>query len=148
MSVQLPVKHILSLAAAKQIAAAAESRAVEQGWPVVIVIVDDAGQLLLLQRLDGTMLASIDIAIKKAVCAVTFKRPTKTFEDALIGGRQAILGLPGAIPINGGLPLYYQNEVIGAIGVSGVTAEEDAQVAAAGAEWLSSFESPISETLA
>jgi uncharacterized protein GlcG (DUF336 family) len=86
------------------------------------------------------MLASIDIAINKAVCALTFKRPTKSFEDALIGGRQAILGLPGAIPINGGLPLYYQGEIVGAIGVSGVKADEDAQVAAAGAEWLSSFD--------
>jgi len=140
MTISMPVKHILPLAVAKQVAAAAEAKAFEQGWPVVIVIVDDAGKLLLLQRLDGTMLASIDIAINKAVCALTFKRPTKSFEDALIGGRQAILGLPGAIPINGGLPLYYQGEIVGAIGVSGVKADEDAQVAAAGAEWLSSFD--------
>ena len=136
----LPVKSVLNLAAAKQIVAVAEARAIEQGWPVVIVIVDDAGQLLLLQRLDGTMLASIDIAIKKAVSALTFKRPTKVFEDSLIGGRQAILGLPGAIPVNGGLPLYYQGDIVGAIGVSGVKADEDALVAAAGAEWLTSLD--------
>ena len=136
----LPVKPVLNLAAAKQIVAAAEARAIAQGWPVVIVIVDDAGQLLLLQRLDGTMLASIDIAVKKAVSALTFKRPTKVFEDSLIGGRQAILGLPGAIPVNGGLPLYYQGAIVGAIGVSGVKADEDAQVAAAGAEWLATLD--------
>jgi len=141
MAIEFPVKHILPLAVAKQIAAAAEVKAAEQEWSVVIVIVDDAGQLLLLQRLDGTMLASIDIAVKKAVSALTFKRPTKVFEDQLIGGRQAILALPGAIPINGGLPLYYQGKVVGAIGVSGVKADEDAQVAAAGAEWLTTLDS-------
>ncbi|MBN2793231.1 MAG: heme-binding protein [Desulfuromonadales bacterium] len=137
----LPVKPVLTLAVAKQIAAVAEVKAVEQGWSVVIVIVDDAGQLLLLQRLDGTMLASIDIAIKKAVCSLTFKRPTKVFEDSLIGGRQAILGLPGAIPINGGLPLYFRGDIVGAIGVSGVKADEDAQVAAAGVEWMAAMDS-------
>lgn len=139
MTTRLPVKHVLPLSAAKQIVAAAEAIAVENEWAVVIVIVDDAGQLLLLQRMDGTMLASIDIAIKKAVSALTFKRPTKTFEDELIGGRQAILDLPGAIPINGGVPLYYHGEVIGAIGVSGVKAVEDAQVASAGADWMSTL---------
>jgi len=133
MSTVLPQKPVLTLAVAKQVVATAENKAVEKGWAVVIVVVDAAGHLLFLQRLDGTMLASIDIAIKKAVSAVTFKRPTKTFEDALVGGRQAILGLPGAIPINGGEPLLYQGEVVGAIGVSGVKADEDAQVASAGA---------------
>lgn len=134
MNGSLTLEPVLSLAVAKQVVAAAEAKALEQGWPVVIVIVDAGGQLLLLERLDGTMLASIDIALKKAVCAVTFKRPTKVFEDALVGGRQAILALPGAVPINGGLPLYYQDEIVGAIGVSGVKADEDALVASAGAE--------------
>lgn len=142
MTEHFPVKHILPLAVAKRVAAAAEAKAVEQGWTVVIVIVDDAGQLLLLQRLDGTQLASINIAITKAVSALTYKRPTKAFEDALIGGRQAILGLPGAIPVNGGVPLYYKDQIVGAIGVSGVKAEEDAIVADAGAEWLLSLATP------
>lgn len=133
MSLLLPHKPVLTLAAAKKIAAAAEAKAGEQGWSVVIAIVDVAGQLLLLQRLDETMPASIDIALKKAVCAATFKRPTKTFEDALTAGRQAILGLPGAVPINGGVPLYCHDEIVGAIGVSGVKADEDAMVASAGA---------------
>lgn len=133
MAESLPCKPVLSLAVAKQVAAAAEAKALEHDWSVVIVIVDAAGQLLLLERLDGTMPASIDIALKKAVCAATFKRPTKAFEDALVGGRQAILALPGAIPVDGGLPLSYQDEIVGAIGVSGVKADEDALVAAAGA---------------
>lgn len=133
METGLPRKPVLTLAAAKQVAAAAETKAVQQGWAVVIAVVDAAGHLFLLQRMDGTMLASLDIATQKAVSAITFKRPTKAFEDALIGGRQAILGLPGAVPVNGGVPLYYKGEMIGAIGVSGVKADEDAQVAEAGA---------------
>jgi glc operon protein GlcG len=139
MSEKLNFKPVLTLAAAKQLVAAAEAKAVEQNWPVVIVIVDDAGQLLLFQRMDGAMKASIEIAMKKAVSAALYKRPTKSFEEALIGGRQAILGLPDAIPVAGGLPLYLQGEVVGAIGVSGVKAEEDSEVASAASALLATL---------
>ena len=103
----------------------------------MIVIVDDGANLLYLQRMDGTQLASTEIAVAKAVSAIKFKRPTKVFEDSLIGGRQAILKLTEAIPIEGGLPLIVNGEFVGAIGVSGVQADEDGIIAKAGAEALS-----------
>ena len=129
---KLPVKHMINLAVARCIAVAAEAEASANGWAVVISIVDDGGHLVLLQRMDGTQLASIDLATQKALSALIYRRPTKAFEESLIGGRQAVLALPGALPVNGGLPLYYSGDLIGAIGISGVTAEQDAQIATAG----------------
>ncbi len=136
---KLPVKHMINLAVARCIAAAAEAEASANDWAVVISIVDDGGHLVLLQRMDGTQLASIDLATQKALSALIYRRPTKAFEESLIGGRQAVLALPGALPVNGGLPLYYSGDLIGAIGISGVTAEQDAQIAAAGVAALKSL---------
>jgi uncharacterized protein GlcG (DUF336 family) len=82
--------------------------------------------------MDETQIGSIAVAQEKAGSAVRFKRPTKAFEDAVKGGRQAILKLPGALPVEGGLPLMNNGKVIGAIGVSGVQSFEDAQIAQAG----------------
>ncbi len=136
---KLPVKHMINLAVACCIAAAAEAEARANDWAVVISIVDDGGHLVLLQRMDGTQLASIDLATQKALSALIYRRPTQAFEESLIGGRQAVLALPGALPVNGGLPLYYSGDLIGAIGISGVTAEQDAQIAAAGVAALKSL---------
>ena len=133
----LATKKTMTLAAAKKIAAAAEAEAVKNKWNVVIVIVDDGGNLLYLQRLDETQLGSIEVAIQKAQTAVNFKRPSKAFEEALVtNNRTPILKLPGAIPIEGGLPIIVSDKVIGAIGVSGVTAQQDGQIAKAGADAL------------
>lgn len=129
----LATKKSLTLAAAKKIAAAAEAEAVRNKWNVVIVVVDDGANSVYLQRMDGTQIGSIDVAIAKAASAVKFKRPTKAFEDTLAGGRQAILKLPGAIPVEGGVPLMIDGVMIGAIGVSGVTSQQDGQIAGAGA---------------
>ncbi|MDX2266812.1 MAG: heme-binding protein [Bryobacter sp.] len=134
---QLATKKSLTLAAAKQIAAAAEAEAAKNQWTVVIAIVDDGANLIYLQRIDGTQVGSLEVATEKARSAVRFKRPTKAFEDALVGGRQAILKVPGAMPVEGGLPLMMNGVVLGAIGVSGVTSQQDGVVAAAG---LSAFE--------
>ena len=128
---QLGTKTSMTLEAAKQIAAAAEKAAIANKWTMVIVIVDDGGNLVYLQKMDTTQIGSIDVAIAKAQSAVKFKRPTKAFEDALVGGRQAILKLPGAMPIEGGIPLMRDGIVIGAIGVSGGQAPEDGKVAEA-----------------
>ncbi len=130
---------MINLAVARCIAAAAEAEASANGWAVAISIVDDGGHLVLLQRMDGTQLASIDLATQKALSALIYRRPSKAFEESLIGGRQAVLALPGALPVNGGLPLYYSRDLIGAIGISGVTAEQDAQIAAAGVAALKSL---------
>ena len=132
---QLPTKPVLTLEAAKKLAAAAEEEAVKNKWSVVIAIVDDGGSLVYLQRLDGTQTGSIDVAIQKAKTAVHFKRPTKVLEDAVTGGRTVVLAL-GAMPIEGGLPLLVGDKLLGAIGVSGVTAQQDGQVAKAGADAL------------
>lgn len=126
-------KKALTLAGAKKIAAAAEAEAVTNKWNVVIAILDDGGNLLYLQRADGTQIGSVDIAIAKARTAVKFKRPSKALEDAVAGGRNAVLALPGATPVEGGVPLMSGNEIVGSIGVSGVTSQQDGQIATAGA---------------
>ncbi len=133
---QLATKRTLTLDAAKKIAAAAEAEAVKNKWNVVIAVLDDSGKLIYLQRMDGTQIGSVDVAIAKAESAFKFRRPTKAFEDALAGGRQAIMMLPGAMPVEGGLPLTVDGNVIGAIGVSGVTSQQDAQIGSAGAAAL------------
>lgn len=129
-------KPTLSLELAKKIAEAAEAEAKKNSWPVVIAVVDDGGHLLCLHRLDEAQHGSVEIATRKAKSAVAFKRPTKSWEEALAGGRQGVLGLAGVVPSEGGVPLTYQGKIIGAIGVSGVKPSEDGQIAKAGAAVL------------
>jgi uncharacterized protein GlcG (DUF336 family) len=129
---QLATKKALTLEAAKQIAAAAEVEAKKNNWTMVISVVDDGGHLLYLERMDGTQIGSVEVAQEKAATAVRFKRPSKALEDTIAGGRNAVLKLPGATPIEGGIPIMAGSELIGAIGVSGGTSPQDGQVAAAG----------------
>jgi len=134
---QLMDKKGLTLEAAKKIAAAAEEEAVNNKWTVVIAIVDEGGNLVYLQRLDETQIGSTEVAIQKAKTTVSFKRPSKALEDAVLtGGRTVVLSLPGALPIEGGVPLVVNDKVIGAIGVSGVTAQQDGQIAKADVDAL------------
>ena len=128
------VKNALTLADAKAIAAAAEAEALKNNWRVTIAVLDDGGTLLYLQRLDEAPLGSVAVAQEKARTALLFKRPTKTIEEIVAGGRLVMLTLPGATPIEGGLPLLNNGQIIGAIGVSGVQSSQDAQVAGAGVE--------------
>ena len=130
---QLPVKKVLSLEAAKKIAAAAEAEALKRGSTVVIAVVDDGGYLLVLERLDDTQVASVDVGIAKARTAAISRRPSKVFEDQVRDGRVAALGLPGAAPLQGGVPIIVDGKVIGAIGVSGNTPQEDEDIAKVGA---------------
>jgi glc operon protein GlcG len=130
---ELPVKKVLTLDAAKKIAAAAEVEAKKRGAMVVIVVVDDGGHLLLLQRLDNTQVASVEVGIGKARTAAIFRRPSKVFEDQVREGRVAALALPGATPLQGGVPIVLEGKVIGAIGVSGNTPQEDEDIANVGA---------------
>jgi len=123
----------LGLEDARRIAAAARAKAVAEGWTVVIAIVDDGGHLILLERADGTQKASVAVAQEKARTAILYKRPTKALEDAVGAGRLVVMQLPGATPIEGGLPLVTADgHYLGAIGVSGVLSAQDGQVAAAG----------------
>jgi len=130
---ELPVKKVLTLEAAKKIATAAEAEAKKRGATVVIVVVDDGGHLLLLERLDDTQVASVEVGIGKARTAAIFRRPSKVFEDQVHDGRIAALALPGATPLQVGVPIVHEGKVIGAIGVSGNTPQEDEDIAKAGA---------------
>ena len=129
---QSPAAPAVTLERATRVAAAAETEARRNNWNVVVAIVDDTGYLVLLRRMDNTQLGSVAVAQEKATSAVLFRRPTKAFAEAVASGRTAVLGLPGAIPIEGGIPLLAGGRVVGAIGVSGVTAEQDGQIAQAG----------------
>ena len=129
---QLATKKALTLDAAKKIGAAAEAEAMKNKWNVVIAVVDEGGHLLYLQRQDGTQTGSIDVAIGKARTAMAFKRPTKVFDD-LAKTRPSIVSIgTDAVLLEGGVPISADGQVIGAIGVSGVTSQQDAQIAEAG----------------
>src|SRR5438132_11064197 len=116
--------------------AAAEAEAKKNNWTVAIAIVDAAGHLLMFQKLDDTQFASIDIAIGKARSAVSFKRPTKALEEIIAGGRQVFLAVEGLTPLQGGLPVTVDGQVVGAVGVSGVLSSQDEQVAQAALDGL------------
>lgn len=132
LSAQTATKKFLTLEAAKKIAAAAEAEARKNKWNVAVAIVDDGGNLVYFQRMDGTQVASLDISQFKARGAIGFRRPTKELEDRLSGGAPQILNVPWMAPVEGGLPLVIGGEFVGAIGVSGVTSPQDGVVAAAG----------------
>ena len=132
---QLPTKQVLTLDAAKKIAAAAEAEARRRGATVVIAVVDDGGYLLVLERLDDTQVASVDVGIAKARTAAIFRRPSKVFEDQVKNGRVAALALPGAVALQGGVPIIVDGKVVGAIGVSGNSPQEDEDIAKVGADY-------------
>ena len=125
-------KNVLTLDDAKVIPAAAEAEATRNNWPVVIAIVDDGAHLVHLLRLDETQFGSVEVAIQKARAAIAFRRPTKIWEEQVAAGSIRYLGLPGTLPIEGGLPIVAEGQFIGAVGVSGVRSHQDAQIAQAG----------------
>jgi glc operon protein GlcG len=131
---QLAEKKALTLATAKQIATAAEAEATNNKFAMVITILDDGGNMIYQERMDNAQLASIQISQGKAHTALAFKRPTKAMEEGIAGGRTAMLSLPGAVLIEGGLPLTVDGKVIGSIGVSGGTSAQDGMVAKAGVD--------------
>ncbi len=129
-----PYGTAINLESAKKIAAASAAEAKKNSWNVAIAVVDNHGMLVYYEMLDDTQTASAVIAIEKARTSATYRRPTKELEDGIAAGRVAILGLPGATPIEGGLPIVVGGKIIGAVGVSGVTSVQDGQVARAGVE--------------
>lgn len=129
-------KPALSISDAKKIAAAAVAEAEKNGWTVVVAIIDDGGNLMYLEKMDGTQLGSVVVAQEKGRTALLFKRPSKALEDAVLGGRPVMMTMPQATTIEGGLPLTYQGQIVGAIGISGVQSFQDGQIAAAGVKAL------------
>nr|WP_305910204.1 heme-binding protein [Methylomarinum sp. Ch1-1]MDP4520801.1 heme-binding protein [Methylomarinum sp. Ch1-1] len=119
----------------ERVANAAEAEARINNWDVVIAIVDQGGHLLYLQR-ENAQLGSIEVAISKAKCAVLFRSPTKALEQMVADGKQGFLTMPQMLPVEGGVPLLHNGQVVGAIGVSGITSAEDGHIARAGAKAL------------
>jgi glc operon protein GlcG len=132
LQAQLADRKTITLDAAKKALVAAEAEAKKNNWPVAIAVVDETGNLIAFSKLDDTQVASIDIAIGKARTAARFKRPSKALEDAVAGGRNVLIAVEGIMPLEGGIPVIVDGRVIGAVGVSGVTSQQDAQVAQAG----------------
>ncbi len=128
----------ITLEAAKKLAAAAQAEAARNHWLMTIAVVDPAGNLVYYERTDNSQWASSKVAIDKARSAAIYKRPTKAFQDALAKGgvSMRVLGLEGAVPVEGGVPLVSDGKIVGAIGVSGDVSENDAQCANAAAQTL------------
>ncbi len=134
----MPYGAPVSLETAKKVAAAALAEAGKNNWTMAVAVVDPSGNLVYYEKMDNTQLGSAKICINKARSAALFKRPTKAFQDALAGGGlgMRVLGLEGAVPVEGGVPLVVDGKIIGAVGMSGDTSEHDAQSATAGAAAL------------
>lgn len=131
-----PYGTAINLDTARKVATAAAAEAAKNKWNVAIAIVDNHGFLVYYEMMDDTQTASAAIALEKAKTSAMFRRTTKELEDNIAAGRVAVLGLPGATPIEGGLPIVVGGKLIGAIGVSGVTSAQDGVVAKAGVDAL------------
>ena len=132
----LLARPTLSLAAARAIIAAAEREAAARGVGVVTVVVDGAGNVIQLSRMDAAQVASVEVGIGKARTAAIFRRPSRVFEEQVRNGRVAALALAGATPLQGGVPVVIDGAVVGAVGVSGDAPQVDEEIAIAGANAL------------
>jgi uncharacterized protein GlcG (DUF336 family) len=123
---------------ARKLAAGAVAEAQKNGWAMAVAVTDTHGELVYFERMDTTQMGSVDVSIDKARSAARFKRPTKVFQDALAAGGEGlrILRLQGATPVEGGLPLVAEGKIIGAIGCSGGTSQQDGVACKAGADML------------
>ena len=126
----------INLATAKKVAWAAAKEANRIKINAVIAIVDAGGHLIYLERFDKAQFGSIDVAVHKARCSVAYKRPTKAFEEAVNSGKISLLTLDGICAVEGGLPIIQRGRIVGAIGVSGGTSQEDGQIATSGVSAL------------
>jgi uncharacterized protein GlcG (DUF336 family) len=123
----------ISLEKAKMVAVPALDEARKNNWTVAVAVVDTSGNLVYFEKMDNTQIGSVRVAIDKARSAALFKRPTKAFQEnlAAAGDGLRILGLRGAVPIEGGIPLLVEGNIVGAIGVSGASSQQDGQCAKA-----------------
>ena len=126
----------IQMASAKRAAAAAIGEAQRNGWTMAVAVVDGAGDLVYFEKMDDTQTGSVDVSIAKARSAARFKRPTKIFQDSLTATPDGlrILGIDGAVPVEGGVPLVVAEQIVGAIGVSGGTSAQDGQCAKCGVD--------------
>jgi uncharacterized protein GlcG (DUF336 family) len=128
----------ITLEDAKQAAAPALAEARANDWTMAVAVVDASGALVYFEKMDGTQNGSVGVAIAKARSAALFKRPTKAFQDTLAAGGDGlrVLALENAVPVEGGIPLVIDGRIVGAIGVSGGTSQQDGQCGQAGADAL------------
>jgi glc operon protein GlcG len=134
---ELSDKKALTLDGAQKVIAGATAQAARNKSGGVIAVVDDGGNLMALERLDGTFAAGANISIGKARTAVLFRKPTKFFEDVIAKGRTSMVALNDFTPLQGGVPLVVDGQIVGAVGVSGATsAQQDEELAMAGANAL------------
>ena len=142
---QVVDRKALTLEAARQITSTAIGEARRLGAPgAAIAVVDDGGNLVALERLDGTFAAGATISVGKARTAALFKKPTKAFEEIIRQGRTAMVALSDFTPLQGGVPIFAGEQVIGAIGVSGAaTAQQDEEIAVAGAAVARTFKTGL-----
>ena len=128
----------ISLENAKKAAAPMLAEARKNNWTMAVAIVDTAGNLVYFEKMDGTQIGSVNVSIDKARSAALFKRPTKVFQDTLAAGGDGlrILRIEGVVPVEGGIPLVMDGKIVGAVGVSGGTSQQDAQCAKLGADAL------------
>jgi glc operon protein GlcG len=124
-------RKVLTLSAARKVVAAAEAEATALGVGVVVVVVDDAGHVVTLARMDSAQVASVNVGIGKARTAAIYRRPSRVFEEQIKNGRIAALALADATPLQGGLPILIDGQLVGAVGVSGDTPQVDEQIATA-----------------
>ena len=128
----------ISLDSAQKAAAAAIAEAGKNGWLMAVAITDPSGELVYFAKMDGTQTGSVNVSIDKSRSAALFKRPTKVFQEMLASGGAGIrvLALERAVPIEGGVPLVINGEIVGGIGASGGSSDQDGVVAGAGAAAL------------
>ena len=133
-SANIPYGVSIAPEAAKKVAAAAIAEARKNNWAMAVAVVDTAGYLVYFERMPDTQLGSVEVSIQKAKSAALFRRPTKIFQDTVAAGGQGLrmLGLTGAVPVEGGIPLIVEGKLIGAIGASGGTSDQDGHTAQAG----------------
>ena len=133
-----PYGMSLNAETAKKAVAAAIAEARKNNWSMALAVVDTAGYLVYFERMDNTQIGSVQIAVEKAKTAALFRRPTKVFQDGLAAGGEGLrfLGLTGAIPVEGGFPIIVEGKIVGAIGASGGSGDQDSKVAKAGADLI------------
>jgi glc operon protein GlcG len=130
----IPYGISISTDAAKKVAAAAIAEARKNNWAMAVAVVDTGGFLVYFERMQDTQVGSVELAVEKAKTAALFRRPTKSFQDTVAGGGEGlrILRLTGAIPVEGGIPIIVGGKLIGAVGASGGSSDQDGRTAQAG----------------
>jgi uncharacterized protein GlcG (DUF336 family) len=128
----------IAIATAHKVGAAAVAEAAKNGWTIAVAIVDPNGTLIYYEKMDNTQNGSADVSIDKARSAALFKRPTKAFEDLIAGGGDGIryMRMRGVMPIEGGIPIVIDGNIVGGIGVSGGRSGQDVSCAQAGIDAL------------